>query len=183
MENIFEILVAISVVWSVISSFKKKQQPNSQKTTSSQPDKINFESLFSDLKEGFQEQVNPQVNNNTELEFLAKTDVQQEEPIPLAHKFPKHEKRGFGANNPNKRFAQIARKTKRKTEFEDAINHEHFDTDLTEHHLLEATPEVQKIEDQEIEIDVSRMFDTQEIREAVLLSEILDKPMSLRPKR
>lgn len=189
MDSLFEILIGISIVWSIFSSIKsnkKKLEQRNNQNKQAEPVR-HYDDLFSELASALgerapdepkstnfiQEQYNQSPNERAESE--AKTHPQ--------HLFPTHSKRGFAAKAPSKRFSTNSRldKVKIDDEYATSIDHEHFDISIKEIHPLEEPIAVEKKE-YATGVDILKLLSPHSLAETMILTEVLNKPIALRQK-
>jgi hypothetical protein len=171
--DIVEIIVIISVIWSVISSITSKNK----KKTGTNPSKQNpveptIEELFGDLS-GFIQRKNESAISTSEpiVDQINHFDVIK--PIETVQ---------IKENSQNISQKVLSKEnSSSKSEFTSAFKHtEHFDESKLLHHPIISTSD----EDILVESPIysEDLLNPRHIREAVLLNEILNKPKALQSK-
>lgn len=174
MDSIFETIVIISVIWSIISSITSKKKQN-QKNSTSETDIETEENLLKDLNNLIQS-IKSDVNPNTPSIPYTTPTIQERKPTefhsPIVAK-PKSQGKNFKSE-------VIRRKSHNKRL--DKIKIDEFDYN-NHAHLPHEKPSSKTIPSPKKTIHpVIDKLNSQTLLEGIILTEILNKPLSLRNK-
>ncbi|TNE70964.1 hypothetical protein EP331_10940 [bacterium] len=175
MDSIFEIIVVISVIWSIYSSLTSKKKQEQQK----RPRVSTTDNLFAELENLLEKkQASNEVIETEETNSSFEIPFQDNSGKSRATAKPKSSL--FREKMEMKKPLLPRKPRSNHLEFHSAIDHEeHFDVGL-EHHVSDSNPSHPSESTVLSEtIDTETLLDPKHVREAILLNEILNKPKAL----